>query len=157
MPGPEGLGSALQLFCHRGYRPPSEEGEAKPPFPASPVIQNFKGPDVVSFLRVLAKRIPGKIFILMDRAGIHRSKIVKAFLRRNPRISVFHFPAYAPETNPVEGCWGHAKYHQMACLVAEDVDDLGFAAESALNEISSSRHLISSFISHALGKGFAPS
>lgn len=86
----------------------------------------------------------------MDRAGIHRAKAVKAFLQQNPMVEVFHFPAYAPDTNPVEGCWGHAKYHQMPNLVAEDVLELETLAETALNGIAVNRPLINSFITHAL-------
>jgi transposase len=43
--------------------------------------------------------------------------------RRNRRLRIEHFPAYAPELNPDEGVWSQAK-HELANGCPRDVDEL---------------------------------
>ena len=40
-----------------------------------------------------------------DNAPIHRSKVVKDFIKDNERLHVEELPPYAPELNPVEHSW----------------------------------------------------
>ena len=44
--------------------------------------QSYDADAVVGFLRVLLRKIPGKLLIIWDGSPIHRSKLVKAFLAR---------------------------------------------------------------------------
>lgn len=110
---------------------------------------NFTGALVVDFLRDVGKHIPGPIKLIWDGAPIHRSKVVTDFLAKYERIETFRFPAYAPDTNPVEGCWGHSKYHQMPNLVPKNTDELRIRAEGSLGKIQSDRCLLRAFIKHA--------
>lgn len=114
-----------------------------------PPNMNFDAGRVIDFLREVGRKIPGNIKLVWDRAGIHTAKIVKAFLAAHPRIETFDFPAYAPDTNPVEGCWGHAKYHQMPNLMVRDVAELQDLATSSLNSIKNDRALLKAFIRRA--------
>jgi transposase len=118
-------------------------------FQMLPVDTNFNADLVVRFLRSMLHHISGPITLIWDKAGIHRGKIVKKFLAKHPRIETFHFPPYAPDTNPVEGCWAHAKYHQLPNLVVENVGALRDHAETSLNRIKRDRALLKSFIRHA--------
>ncbi|HOY69069.1 MAG TPA: IS630 family transposase [Candidatus Ozemobacteraceae bacterium] len=120
-------------------------------FTILPQGENFTSDRVAIFLRKIRRRIPGPIHIIWDRANIHRGPEVRKFLARAKGIQTHHFPAYAPETNPVEGIWGHAKYHQMPNLVVPGATELSIAAETSLNEISRRPVLLSAFIQHAWG------
>lgn len=119
-------------------------------FQMLPANTNFNAHLVIGFLRHLCRKIPGPIKLVWDGANIHRAKIVKSFLSKHPRVETFDFPPYAPDTNPVEGCWGHAKYHQMPNLLVRDVDDLRDHATESLNNIKFNRLLLKAFICHAL-------
>jgi transposase len=73
----------------------------------------FKGPDVVRFLKHALRRIPGKLLVIWDGSPIHRSKVVKEFLKSgagSSRLQLEQLPGYAPELNPDEGIWKHLKY-----------------------------------------------
>jgi transposase len=60
-------------------------------------------------LEHLLRHIQGPIILIWDQSRTHRAKIVKAFLRKHPRIHIEHLPAYAPELNPEEYCHGNVK------------------------------------------------
>jgi transposase len=69
--------------------------------------RSYKGPDVVGFLRLLLREIPGQLLIIWDGSPIHRSQAVKDFLASGAaaRIYLERLPSYAPEFNPQEGVW----------------------------------------------------
>ena len=72
----------------------------------------FKGPDVVWFLKHALRQIPGKLLVIWDGSPIHRSKVVKEFLKSggaSSRLQLERLPGYAPELNPDEGIWKHLK------------------------------------------------
>jgi transposase len=77
--------------------------------------QAFDAEAVVRFLRVLLRKIPGKLVMVWDRAPIHRSKRLKAFLARGAakRIHLELLPGDAPELNPDEGVWQYLKCHEL--------------------------------------------
>jgi transposase len=86
------------------------------------------GPDVVRFLQLLLREIPGKILIIWDGASIHRCKIVKNFTSKigGERIQLQGLPAYAPELNPQEGVWNLLKRVELknvCCLHLQQLRD----------------------------------
>jgi|WetSurSiteA1Bulk_404760.scaffolds.fasta_scaffold53496_1 transposase len=87
---------------------------------------SYKGPDVVRFLQLLEREIPGKIMVIWDGASIHRCEVLKAFLakRGSKRIRIEPLPAYAPELNPQEGVWNLLKRVELknvCCLNLQHV------------------------------------
>ena len=70
-------------------------------------VQNtsYKGPDVVRFLQLLLRKVPGKLLVIWDGAAIHRCQAVKDFLARGGAkcLHLERLPGYAPELNPQEG------------------------------------------------------
>ncbi len=62
---------------------------------------------VVGFLRVLLRKVPGKIILIWDGSPIHRAHEIKAFLKRGAakRLHLEQLPGYAPDLNPDEGIW----------------------------------------------------
>jgi len=71
--------------------------------------RTLNGQHILGFLKKLLRTVPGQIVLVWDNHPIHTRRLVKAFLARQPRLHVFHFPPYAPELNPVEGIWTQAK------------------------------------------------
>src|SRR5512135_1403421 len=63
---------------------------------------SYKGPDVVRFLQLLLRKLPGKLLVIWDGAPIHRCQAVKEFLAHGggKRIHLEQLPGYAPELNP---------------------------------------------------------
>lgn len=75
----------------------------------------------VPFLQQLRRHIPGPMTILWDKGNVHdRAKVVRAYLAKHPKIVTEPLPSYAPETNPDEAVWGHAKFGRLANFALED-------------------------------------
>src|SRR5712691_2983624 len=57
---------------------------------------------VIGFLRVLLRKIKGKLLIIWDGSPIHRSQEIKAFLKAGAakRLHLEQLPGYAPDLNP---------------------------------------------------------
>ena len=57
----------------------------------------------LQFLRRLVKQSRRKVFLIVDRHPVHRSRKVQTWLAHNAkRIRLFFLPAYSPELNPDE-------------------------------------------------------
>jgi len=71
----------------------------------------YRSPDVVRFLRVLLRKIRGKLLVIWDGAPIHRGQPIKDYLACGAakRLHLEQLPGYAPELNPVEGLWNDLK------------------------------------------------
>ncbi len=71
---------------------------------------------VVAFLRILLRKIPGKILIIWDGSPIHRAQPIKDFLKRGAarRLWLEQLPGYAPDLNPDEGIWNYLKRVELA-------------------------------------------
>jgi transposase len=63
---------------------------------------NFRGPDVVEFLKSLSDEVGNSMTIIWDSIIIHWSDVVTACMATHPRIVSEFFPPYAPELNPVD-------------------------------------------------------
>ena len=66
---------------------------------------SYRAEHVVAFLRLLLRKIPGKLLVIWDGSPIHRAKVVKAFLAAEAakRLHLERLPGYAPDLNPQEG------------------------------------------------------
>lgn len=107
--------------------------------------EDIDGERCAEFVRGLLKRVRGKIVLLWDGLGVHRSPPVKAVLARSPRVTVHRLPSYAPELNPVEPMWGHAKGVGLRGFVPDDEIDLEVEAACVLEEIAERQSLLRSF------------
>jgi transposase len=119
-------------------------------FHLMPDDANVHGVDTVAFLRQLRRHIPGPMTILWDRGHVHdRSKVVRAYLAKHPEIVTERFPGYAPETNPDEMVWQHAKHARLSNFTPEDVAELRATVVSELGRLHGKPELLASFIRHA--------
>lgn len=111
---------------------------------------NVRGEDTVAFLRELRRQLPVPMTILWDRGNVHdRSKVVRAYLAEHPAIETEKFPSYAPEANPDEDVWGHAKYGRLANFTPEDTAELRTVLTKELERLHRRPKLLASFIRHA--------
>jgi transposase len=81
---------------------------------------------VVGFLRVLLRKIPGKLLIIWHGSPIHRSQLVKVFLARGAakRIHLEQLPCYALHLKPDEGIWNYLKRRELANVCCRTLYDL---------------------------------
>ena len=63
--------------------------------------QAYCAEDVVAFLRLLLRKISGKLLVIWDGASIHRAKAIKEFLAAGAarRLHLERLPGYAPDLN----------------------------------------------------------
>lgn len=71
--------------------------------------KSVRGAQVVEFLDLLLRHIPGEVVVVWDGAAQHRAKVVKGFVAAHPRLSAYRFPGYSPDFDPAEWVFGHLK------------------------------------------------
>ena len=86
--------------------------------------KNISSAEVVAFLRQLSQNIEGDIVLVWDNLRVHKSKPVKEFLDKNPRIESVYLPPYCPELNPDEGVWNWTKTKNLANVCVHDITEL---------------------------------
>ena len=83
----------------------------------------FTAGAVVGFLRNLLKHLRGEVVVVWDGGGNHKGPLIRAFLKRNRRLTLERLPAYAPALNPVEAVWSWLKYGQLANDVPDGIPE----------------------------------
>src|SRR5947208_10283978 len=111
---------------------------------------NAHGEDTVAFLRQLRRHIPGPMTVIWDRSNIHdRCAAVRAFLAAHPEIETERLPGYAPEANPDEMVWQHAKHGRLANFAPADTAELRSELIGELMRLERRPDLLAAFIRHA--------
>ena len=114
------------------------------------INRNFHGEEVVEFLEYLTHQVPGEWTVVWDGNNIHsRSKVVKAWLARHPKVVVEDFPSYDPQNNPDEWVWSWAKYGKLCNLCPADVEELVASVVNALDELKHQPSILASFVLNA--------
>ena len=87
---------------------------------------SYDGEAVVGFLRVLLRKIAGKLLLIWDGSPIHHGQAVKDFLSAGAakRLRLERLPGYAPDLNPDEGIWNYLKRVELGNVCATDLADL---------------------------------
>jgi transposase len=88
--------------------------------------QSYDSLAVVGFLRVLLRKLRGKVLLIWDGSPIHRGQAVKDFLRAGAakRLHLEQLPGYAPDLNPDEGIWNYLKRVELANICCHDLQEL---------------------------------
>lgn len=110
---------------------------------------NVKAVDAVAFVKTLKRRLQRPLIIVWDRWNVHRSAEKQIAASRLTKISFEQLPAYAPELNPVEPRWSHAKYADLANFVPDDVRQLKRSVNSSLKKHAAASKLKRSFFKSA--------
>lgn len=110
---------------------------------------SFDGQRILQFLKQLCRALRVPIALIWDRLQAHRGEPVKGWLASNRhRIRAELLPAYAPELNPVELIWGHAKTHSLANFAPIEFQDLAMQAHLTVLAIGDDPPLLRSFLQH---------
>ncbi len=106
--------------------------------------QSYHSADVVRFLRVLLRKISGKLLVIWDGAPIHRGQPIKDLLSRGAarRLHLVQLPGYAPELNPVEGLWNYLKRRELGNVCCPDLPTLGQALRRAKERLRHKRQVL---------------
>ncbi len=106
--------------------------------------QAYHSPDVVRFLRVLLRKIRGKLLVIWDGAPIHRGQPIKDYLARGAakRLHLEQLPGYAPELNPAEGIWNYLKRVELGNRCCRDLSALAAALRRAKERLRHKRHVL---------------
>jgi hypothetical protein len=67
-------------------------------------FDNIGQEEVCMFLRRLLRHLRGPVLVLLDNSSTHLGEPLQRLLRQCSRLHIEHFPAYAPQLNPDEGC-----------------------------------------------------
>lgn len=117
--------------------------------------KNIRQPEVCTFVRHLLRHLRGNLFLLWDRATIHRGDPIKALCRRYRRLRLVPFPSYAPELNPDEGIWALAK-NRLANGRPRDTYDLMLDLIRTLDHTAKSQSLLRGCITQSDLPPFLP-
>jgi transposase len=88
------------------------------------------GERAAEFLRYLLQRLPGKVIVVWDGGPMHKGDHIREVSQHFPRLSLERLPPYAPDLNPVEYLWSHAKYGKLPNFTPDDV----FQLDNTINE-----------------------
>lgn len=88
--------------------------------------QAYKAVDVVRFLQMLLRKIPGQLLVIWDGSPIHRADVIKQFLSgpMGKRVHLERLPGYAPELTPQEGGWNLLKRRELKNLCCQNLAHL---------------------------------
>lgn len=110
------------------------------------VNKNVRAAETVRFLKALRRQIQTPLILIWDRSRVHKATAVNKFLKRHKRIHSFHFPAYAPELNPVEFFWSYLKVNPLANRSVTEIASLAQVARYHSTCIKKSPVLIRAFL-----------
>jgi len=104
-------------------------------------FDNIGQEEVCFFLRQLLRHLHGPIIVLLDNSSTHKGQPIEDLLRQHPRLTLEHFPSYAPDLNPDEGVWALAK-RKLANTCPRDSVDLEKDVIGSMNAVKhSQKHL----------------
>ncbi len=110
---------------------------------------NISTDQVVGFIRELRQRVRRPLILCLDRWSVHRSAARRIEASGVSDVQFEWLPAYAPELNPVEARWSHAKYADLANFVPDDVDHLQKSVQTSLMKQRQRHQLKQSFFKTA--------
>ncbi len=112
--------------------------------------RNIRTVDLVEFLRNLRRHVRRPLWLILDRSSVHKAKILREYLHRHQhKIRVDWLPPYAPELNPTEQVWNHAKHADLPNATPDNVEELATLVGSSLADQRSQSHLLRSFFETA--------
>lgn len=105
----------------------------------------MNGERFVEFVRRLRQDVGRPIIVIADNASYHKSGPVQDYVKEQAGdVRVEHLPKYAPELNPDEQVWNHAK-SRLAKLFIATKQEMTDAIISILHSIQANLRLVQSF------------
>jgi putative transposase len=91
------------------------------------------------------RQLAGPIVLVWDNLPTHVSRAMRQLIAAGAWLTVFQFPAYAPELNPVEGIWSVLK-RSLANLTKHGIDQLTTLVKTRLKRMQYRPGLIEGFL-----------
>ena len=115
----------------------------------------FNAGRFVEFLKDFRKGGRGRVFLVVDGHPSHHAKIVKTYVQETRGMLELHFiPPCAPDLNPDEFVWQHAKTNGVSKKPLKQNESLKERVKSDLAAIKSNPKLVRSFF-HAPSVAYA--
>ena len=114
----------------------------------------FDSEGVVGFLRVVLRKIRGKVLVIWNGSPIHKGQSIKDYLAQGAaqRLHLERLPRYAPDLNPDEGLWNYLKRVELRNRCCSDLAELRLEARlevrRAKERLCHKRHIIRSCSTH---------
>jgi transposase len=103
-----------------------------------------------AFLRhSVLRSFRGPVVLVHDGGGMHKGPHLRALAADHPRLETYFLPPYAPEFNPAEPLWKHAKVDELGNFVPLDVPDLDRAIRRCLDRAGEDQGRLRSFFATA--------
>ncbi|MFL1378057.1 MULTISPECIES: transposase [unclassified Nocardiopsis] len=107
--------------------------------------KGFTARSYVEFLDEVHRRLGGPIVLVWDNERRHVGALVRQAVEAREWLTVFRFPTYAPELNPVEGVWSHLR-RGLGNLTPRGIDQLAVVVRSRLRKMQHRPGLLEGFI-----------
>ena len=101
-----------------------------PGLDARPFERTLTSDDLIAYLKDLPRADVPRVVVL-DNAGIHTSKVLKAARPDLAKLGIhlYYLPAYSPELNRIEPVFKQVKHHEMPTRSFTSKADLRQAVE----------------------------
>lgn len=110
---------------------------------------NIRFAEAIDFLTLIHRHLGRGFILVLDRYNVHR-KAVRLLREAHPEwFEAEWLPAYAPDLNPVEQVWNHAKYSDLANFIPDDVRHLACEVGGSILDQREDSELLRSFFNHA--------
>ncbi|MDB6174190.1 MAG: transposase [Chthoniobacteraceae bacterium] len=112
----------------------------------SVIEERMNSEKFIEFLKKLHQDAGKPVIVMADNASYHNSKRVQQFAQDNDNaIHLGHLPKYAPELNPDEQAWEHAKA-RLAKLFMESAGTMRRRVLGIMRSIQKQTSLVRSFL-----------
>lgn len=105
-----------------------------------------RSPDIIRFLKLLHRHLPGPMIVVWDGVNPHRSRETLQFVDRCNWLTRVRLPAYAPDLNPVEGAWSGFKRTVVGNFCPEGHRALRHTLRRARRRLTRKRPLLIGFL-----------
>jgi transposase len=106
---------------------------------------NVDADETIWFLQKLHQHCGRRAIMVWDRWAVHRSAAAY-FDKNHPDWFDFEWlPPYSPELNPVEQCWNHTKYGDLANFIPDDITHLHDEVFNSIDKLHHDQTLLRSF------------
>lgn len=108
--------------------------------------QTYTAATVVGFLRVVLRKIRGRVIVIWDGSPIHKGQPIKDYLAKGAakRLHLERLPGYAPDLNPDEGIWNYLKRVELKNRCCHDLAELRVELLHAKERLRHKRDIIRS-------------
>jgi transposase len=91
----------------------------------------------------------GPVVLIHDQGSMHKGPFLRALAADHPRLEMHFLPGYAPEFNPTEPLWKHAKLDELGNFVPMTVSELDHEIHRCLDRTREDQNCLRSFFATA--------